>query len=110
MPTPAYAAFHDFDPYLGALRRDGVMCLVGVPPTPHPSPAVLPLVLGRKTIAGSLSGGIAETQELLDFCGSHGITAQVEVIPMQEINAGWARMIAGDVKFRFVIAMASLRQ
>ncbi len=104
------AASHDLDPYLGALRRDGVMCLVGVPPTPHPSPAIMPLVFGRKTIAGSLIGGIAETQELLDFCGAHGITAQVELIPMQAINAGWARMIEGDVKFRFVIDMASLRQ
>ena len=86
------------------------MCLVGVPPTPHPSPTVMPLVFGRKTIAGSLIGGIAETQEILDFCGAHGITAQVEVIPMQAINAGWERMIPGDVKFRFVVDLASLRQ
>jgi len=104
------AASHDLDPFLNALRRDGVMCLVGVPPTPHQSPAVMPLVFGRKTIAGSLIGGLAETQELLDFCGSHAITAQVEVIPMQEINTGWDRMLKGDVKFRFVIDMAPLRQ
>jgi uncharacterized zinc-type alcohol dehydrogenase-like protein len=104
------AASHDLDPLVNALRRDGVMCLLGVPPAPHPSPAVLPLVFGRKTIAGSLIGGLAETQELLDFCGAHRITAHVEVIPMQEINTGWERMLKGDVKFRFVVDMASLRQ
>jgi uncharacterized zinc-type alcohol dehydrogenase-like protein len=103
------AASHNLDPLVNALKRDGVMCLVGVPPTPHPSPSVMPLVFSRRTIAGSLIGGIAETQEVLDFCGNHGITAQVEVIPMQEINTGWDRMLKGDVKFRFVIDMQSLR-
>ena len=104
------AASHDLDPMVNALKRDGVLCLVGVPPTPHPSPTVMPLVFGRRTIAGSLIGGLQETQELLDFCGAHGITSRIEVIPMQDINTGWERMLKGDVKFRFVIDMKSLTQ
>jgi uncharacterized zinc-type alcohol dehydrogenase-like protein len=103
------AAPHALDPLVTALKRDGVLCLVGVPPTPHPSPSAMGLIFGRKTIAGSLIGGIQETQEMLDFCGAHGITADIEVIPMQEINSAWERMLKGDVKYRFVIDMASLR-
>jgi uncharacterized zinc-type alcohol dehydrogenase-like protein len=104
------AAPHSLDPFVNALKRDGVMCLVGVPPTPHPSPSVMGLVFGRKTIAGSLIGGIQETQEMLDFCGAHGITADIEVIAMNEINTAWDRMLKGDVKYRFVIDMASLKR
>jgi uncharacterized zinc-type alcohol dehydrogenase-like protein len=103
------AAPHALDPLITALRRDGVLCLVGVPPTPHPSPSAMGLIFGRKTIAGSLIGGLQETQEMLDFCGAHGITADIEVIPMQEINTAWERMLKGDVKYRFVIDMASLK-
>lgn len=101
---------HDLNPYLGALTRDGVLCLVGVPPENHPSPAVMPLVFGRKAIAGSLIGGIRETQEMLDFCGTHNITSKIELIPVQRINEAWERMVKGDVKYRFVIDMASLGQ
>ena len=100
---------HDLNRYVDTLRRDGVMCLVGVPPEDHPSPSVMPLVFGRKSIAGSLIGGLSETQEMLDFCGEHGITAHIEQIRMQEINNGWDRMLKGDVKYRFVIDMASLK-
>ena len=100
---------HDLNPYLDTLGRDGVLCLVGVPPENHPSPNVMPLVFGRKSIVGSLIGGLPETQEMLDFCGKHGITAQIEKIPMQKINEGWDRMLKGAVKYRFVVEMASLK-
>src|SRR5690606_27545824 len=76
------AAPHSLDPFIGCLKRDGVICLVGAPSEPHPSPAIFPIIFGRKSIAGSLIGGIAETQEMLDFCGKHGITADIEKITM----------------------------
>jgi uncharacterized zinc-type alcohol dehydrogenase-like protein len=94
---------------MNALRRDGTLVMLGIPPEPIPSPAILPLVFGRKRIAGSLIGGLKETQEMLDFCGEHGITAKIEAISMQEINSGWDRMVKGDVKYRFVVDMASLK-
>jgi uncharacterized zinc-type alcohol dehydrogenase-like protein len=103
------AARHDLDPMLSVLKRDGVLCLVGAPPSPHPPHSALDLIFHRKTIAGSLIGGIQETQEMLDFCGQHNITADVEVIPIQKINEAYERMLKSDVKYRFVIDMASLK-
>jgi uncharacterized zinc-type alcohol dehydrogenase-like protein len=103
------AAPHDLDAFLGLLKRDGAMVLVGAPGEPHPSPAVFNLILKRRTLAGSLIGGIAETQEMLDFCAEHGIVSDVEIIPIQRINEAYERMLRSDVKYRFVIDMASLR-
>ena len=103
------AASHELDPYINCLRRDGTLCLVGVPATPHPSPNVAGLIFGRRTVAGSLIGGLPETQEMLDFCGAHGITASIELIPMQEINTAYERMLRSDVKYRFVIDLASIK-
>ncbi len=101
------SAPHDIQQFLGLLKRNGTMTLVGVPDKP---PVVHPFVLigGRRSLAGSLIGGIAETQEMLDFCGTHGITADVEVIPMKDINDAYERMLKGDVKYRFVIDLATL--
>ena len=101
------SAPHDIQAFLGLLKRDGTMTLVGVPdapPTVHP----FPLIMGRRSLAGSLIGGIAETQEMLDFCGTHGITADVEVIAINTIEAAFTRMLKGDVKYRFVIDLATL--
>jgi uncharacterized zinc-type alcohol dehydrogenase-like protein len=83
---------------------------VGVPSEPHPSPSVGGLIFGRRAIAGSLIGGIAETQEMLDFCREHNIVSDVEIIPIDQIETAYDRMIKGDVKFRFSIDMASLEQ
>lgn len=99
------AAPHSLDPYIACLKRDGVLCLVGAPAESHPSPAVFPIIFGRKSIAGSLIGGIKETQEMLDFCGTHGITAEIEKIKMEGINDAFERMLKSDVKYRFVIEM-----
>ncbi len=103
------AASHNLDAFTALLKRDGTLVLVGAPPTPHPSPAVHALVFKRRAIAGSLIGGIPETQEMLDFCASHGITCDIEMIRMQDIEAAYARMLKSDVKYRFVIDMASLK-
>jgi uncharacterized zinc-type alcohol dehydrogenase-like protein len=103
------AASHNLDAFTSLLKRDGTMALVGAPSTPHPSPAVFNLVFKRRAIAGSLIGGIPETQEMLDFCAKHGITSDVEMIKMQDIEAAYARMLKSDVKYRFVIDMASLK-
>lgn len=100
---------HNLDPYLELLKRDGTMCLVGAPPIPHPSPTITNLIFGRKTIGGSLIGGIKETQEMLDFCGRHHITSDVEIIPIQKINEAYERMLKSDVKYRFVIDIKSLK-
>jgi uncharacterized zinc-type alcohol dehydrogenase-like protein len=102
------AAPHDLDPFLALLKRDGAMVLVGVPPEPHPSPSVGALVAKRRSLAGSLIGGIAETQEMLDFCAEHGIVSEIETVRIQEIDAAYERMARGDVKYRFVIDMKSL--
>ncbi len=102
------AAAHDLDPYIGALKRDGSLVLLGVPPTPHPSPGVFGLLGARRSIAGSNIGGIAETQEMLDFCAEHGVTSDVEMISMDEIDAAYDRMLSSDVKYRFVIDMQSM--
>ncbi|WP_375401992.1 NAD(P)-dependent alcohol dehydrogenase [uncultured Sphingomonas sp.] len=103
------AASHDLDRFMRLLKRDGTMTLVGVPATPHPSPAIGELVFRRRQLAGSLIGGIAETQEMLDFCREYGLTADVEVIAPDRINEAFDRMERGDVKYRFVIDMAPLR-
>jgi uncharacterized zinc-type alcohol dehydrogenase-like protein len=102
------AASHDLDAYTKLLKRDGTLCLVGVPEHAHPSPNVAQLIFGRRSIAGSLIGGIAETQEMLDFCAEHGIVADIEMIPAQQINEAYDRMQRSDVKYRFVIDNASL--
>jgi len=104
------AAPHSLDTYLTLLKRDGALVLVGAPGEPHPSPGVMNLIMGRRSLAGSLIGGIAETQEVLDFCAEHGIASDVEIIPIQQINEAYERMLKGDVKYRFVIDMASLRE
>ncbi len=102
------AASHDLDAFVNLLRRDGTMTLVGAPAHPHPSPGVFNLIVGRRAIAGSLIGGIAETQEMLDFCAEKGIVSDIETIRMDEINAAYERMLKGDVRYRFVIDMATL--
>jgi uncharacterized zinc-type alcohol dehydrogenase-like protein len=103
------AAQHDLNPFLNLLRRDGTLTLVGAPEHDHPSPQVFNLIMKRRRIAGSLIGGIAETQEMLDFCGQHGITSDIELIPMQHINQAFERMLKSDVKYRFVVDINSLR-
>ena len=102
------AAPHDLDPFFSLLKRDGTMALVGAPASPHPSPQVFNLIMKRRSLAGSMIGGIPETQEMLDFCARHGIVADVEMIRADEINAAYERMLRGDVKYRFVIDCASL--
>ena len=102
------AASHDLDAYTALLKRDGTLCLVGVPEDPHPSPNIGPLIFRRRAIAGSLIGGIKETQEMLDFCAEHGIVSDIEMIDMQQIDDAYERMLRSDVKYRFVIDMASL--
>jgi uncharacterized zinc-type alcohol dehydrogenase-like protein len=102
------AASHNLDQFTTLLKRDGTLTVVGVPEHPHPSPSVGVLIFGRKAIAGSLIGGIAETQEMLDFCAEKGITADIEMIPMQDIETAYARMQKSDVKYRFVIDSATL--
>jgi alcohol dehydrogenase (NADP+) len=103
------AAPHNLDAFLTLLKRDGTMTLVGAPSEPHPSPQVFNLILMRRQLAGSLIGGIAETQEMLDFCAEHGIVSDIEMIPIQKINEAYERMLKSDVKYRFVIDMASLK-
>jgi uncharacterized zinc-type alcohol dehydrogenase-like protein len=100
---------HDLNPYLPTLALDGTLVVVGFLGALMPALNTVPLIMGRKAVAGSVIGGIAETQEMLDFCGKHGITADVQVIPMQDINTAYDRMVQSDVKYRFVIDMASLQ-
>jgi alcohol dehydrogenase (NADP+) len=102
------SAEHDIDVYLNLLRLDGNLTLVGASPTKL-SVAAFSLIMGRRNLSGSLIGGIAETQEMLDFCGKHNITADVEVIPIQKINEAYDRLLKSDVKYRFSIDMASLK-
>jgi uncharacterized zinc-type alcohol dehydrogenase-like protein len=102
------SAPHDYHKYLGLLRPEGAMVLVGAPPEPSPFSSFA-LIMGNKRLAGSLIGGLAETQEMLDFCGAHKITADVEVIPIQKINEAYDRMLRSDVRYRFVIDIASLK-
>ena len=103
------AAPHNLDAYLGLLKRDGTMTLVGAPAEPHPSPDVFNLIFKRRRLAGSLIGGIAETQEMLDFCAEHNIVSDIEMISIHDINEAYERMLKGDVKYRFVIDMESLK-
>ena len=102
------AAPHDLDAFLALLKRDGTMALVGAPSTPHPSPNVFNFILKRRSLAGSLIGGIPETQEMLDFCAEHGIVADIELITAGDVNDAYERMIRGDVKYRFVMDNATL--
>ena len=102
------AAPHDLDAFFALLKRDGTMALVGAPATPHPSPQVFNLIMKRRSLAGSMIGGIPETQEMLDFCAERGIVADIELIAADGINAAYERMLAGDVKYRFVIDNATL--
>ncbi len=102
------AASHDLDAYTSLLKRDGTLVLVGVPEHPHPSPDIPALIFKRRAIAGSLIGGIAETQEMLDFCAEKGIVSEIEMIRIQQIDEAYARMLKSDVKYRFVIDNSSL--
>ena len=102
------AASHSLDAYTSLLKLDGSLVLVGVPEHPHPSPTVGLLIFGRRSIAGSLIGGIAETQEMLDFCAEHGIVADIEMIRADQVDDAYERMLRSDVKYRFVIDIASL--
>lgn len=104
----AVSAQHDINPYLQCLRRDGTLAIVGVPVEPHAIGA-FSLIGKRRQFAGSLIGGIPETQEMLNFCGDHGIVSDVEMVRIQDINQAYERMIKGDVKYRFVIDMESLK-
>jgi len=103
------AAPHNLDAFVALLKRDATMTLVGAPASPHPSPSVFGLIFKRRRIAGSLIGGIAETQEMLDFCAEHNIVSDIEMIDIQTINEAYERMLKSDVKYRFVIDMASLK-
>ena len=102
------AASHDLDAFSGLLKRDGTLCLVGVPEHAHPSPSVANLIFKRRAIAGSLIGGIAETQEMLDFCAEHGIVASIEMVRADQIETAYERMLKSDVKYRFVIDAATM--
>jgi uncharacterized zinc-type alcohol dehydrogenase-like protein len=104
----AVAADHDINAYIALLRRDGNITLVGAPENPLPVSA-FGLIMGRRSLSGSPIGGLAETQEMLDFCGQHNITSDVEVIPIQKVNEAYERLLKSDVKYRFSIDMASLK-
>ena len=103
------ALSHDLNPYLATLGRDGVMTLVGLPPTPHPPVHANRLTSKRRSLAGSGIGGMKETQEMLEFCATHRIVCDIELIKIQKINQAYGRMLRSDVKYRFVIDMASLK-
>ncbi|MDA8454845.1 NAD(P)-dependent alcohol dehydrogenase [Acidovorax sp. GBBC 3334] len=103
------AAPHDLEAFLALLKLDGTMTLVGAPASPHPSPNVFSLIMKRRRLAGSLIGGIRETQEMLDFCAEHGIVSDIETIRMDEINEAYDRMLKSDVRYRFVIDMGTLQ-
>ena len=102
------AASHVLDDYVELLKRDATMAVVGAPAHPHPSPDVSRLVMKRRSIAGSLIGGIAETQEMLDFCATHGIVSDIEMLGADQIEACYARILKGDVKYRFVVDIATI--
>jgi len=101
------SAPHDYNKYLGLLRVEGTMVLLGVPPEPTPV-AAFPLIMGRRSLSGSLIGGIAETQEMLDFCAEHNIVSDIELIPVQQVNEAYERMLKNDVRYRFVLDMKTL--
>jgi uncharacterized zinc-type alcohol dehydrogenase-like protein len=104
----AVAADHDINAYIALLRRDGNITLVGAPEKPL-GVSAFGLIMGRRSLSGSAIGGIAETQEMLDFCGKHNITSDVEVIPIQKVNEAYERLVKSDVKYRFSIDLASLK-
>src|SRR6201994_1634144 len=104
----AVSADHDINAYLNLLRRDGNLTMVGAPENPL-AVSVFNLIRGRRSLSGSPIGGIAETQEMLDFCGKHNLTADVEIIPIQKVNEAYDRLLKADVKYRFSIDMASLK-
>jgi len=104
----AVSAEHDINAYINLLSRDGNITLVGAPSKPL-SVSAFSLIFGRRSLSGSAIGGIAQTQEMLDFCGTHNITADVEVIPIQKVNEAYGRLLKSDVKYRFSIDMASLK-
>ena len=101
---------HDINPYVSTLNINGTLVLVGYLGGLEPFLNTVPMILGRKSVAGSVIGGIAETQELLDFCGKHNIVSEIEIIKMQDINDAYERMLRSDVRYRFVIDMASLKK
>jgi alcohol dehydrogenase (NADP+) len=101
------SAPHDYNQYLGMVRTEGAMVLLGVPPAPTPI-AATSLIFGRKTLSGSLIGGIKETQEMLDFCAEHKVVSDIELIPFKDINGAYARMLKGDVRYRFVLDLKTL--
>ena len=103
------AAPHNLDPYLATLKTNGRLVLVGIPDQPHDAPNITPMVFRRLSISGSSIGSIQETQEMLDFCGEHNITADIEMICGEDIENAFARMLKGEVKYRFVIDMQSTR-
>ena len=98
---------HDMNAYLNALRRDGTLVVVGVSVEPAPI-LTFPMIIGRRRMAGSIIGGIRETQEMLDFCGKNNIPADVEVIPIKDLEKDYDRTVKGDVRYRFVIDMTTL--
>ena len=102
-------SIHDINPYIGTLNYSGTLVLVGYLGPLDPFLNTVPMIMGRKSVAGSLIGGIAETQEMLDFCGKHNIVSEIEIIKMQNINEAYERMLESDVKYRFVIDMESLK-
>ena len=104
----AVSADHDINAYINLLRRDGNLTLVGAPEKPF-AVSAFSLLFGRRSLSGSIIGGIRETQEMLDFCGEHNITADVEIIPIQKVNEAYERLLKSDVKYRFSIDMASLK-
>jgi uncharacterized zinc-type alcohol dehydrogenase-like protein len=103
------SAPHDLDALMQTLRRDGTLVLLGGSPQPHPSPGPFTFIMRRRRLAGSLIGGIRETQEMLDFCAEHGLAADVEVIRADQINDAYERMLRGDVKYRFSIDVGTLK-
>jgi alcohol dehydrogenase (NADP+) len=104
----AVSAEHDINAYISLLKLDGTLTIVGAPEAPLPV-ATFNLIFGRRQFAGSLIGGIAETQEMLDFCAERGIVSDIEIVAIQQINEAYERLLKGDVKYRFVIDMASLK-
>lgn len=101
---------HDINPYISTLNINGTHVLVGYLGDLNPMLNSVPMIMGRKSVAGSVIGGIAETQEMLDFCGKHNIVSEIEIIKMQDINTAYERMLKSDVRYRFVIDMASLKK
>jgi len=101
------SAPHDVASYMALLKIDGTLCMVGVSPEPHQIPSTA-MIYGRKNLGGSLIGGIAETQAMLDYCGEHNITCDIELIPIQKVNEAYTRVLKSDVKYRFVIDMGTI--